>query len=518
MGSPADSENNSTPQNTSQNSPTLCMWLVASLAVAKLLIHLLTNGRYGYFRDELYYLDAARHLDWGYVDFAPLVAAYARVGLALGGSFRAIRLISAVAGAATVAATMIVTQQLGGRRFAQGLAGLAIVCAPIYLAFGNLLSMNPMEPLLWTTCLAILIHFLKSGDSRWWIGFGFVAGIALENKHSTAFFGIAVIAAMLLTEHRREFRKPWIWLGGAAALAIFLPNLIWEVAHHFPTLEDLENVRRSGKNVVLGPLQFVLQQILIVGPAQLPLWVAGLVSFFRDAQLRILGWTFTAFFLVMYFEHAKGYYLAGIYPMLLAGGAVAFERWFGGRVWPRAVAALVVALAAVPIAFLVLPILSPERYVAYERFLHAGVPKTEVHHESVWPQMFADQIGWEQLVQEVATIYWSLDPAERARTGIYASNYGEAGAIDLFGPRFGLPKAICAHQNYYYWGPPDFHGSTLIVLQGDRESLESLFQSVKVAGVHYNAYGMGEENHAIYLCRGPTFTFVQIWPQLKHWN
>jgi Dolichyl-phosphate-mannose-protein mannosyltransferase len=498
-------------------------WFVILVGI-KLLIHLALGGRYGYFRDELYYLAAGRHLAWGYVDFAPLVAVYAKIGLLLGGSLHAIRLIPALAGAGVVALAIILASELGGGRFAQGLAGLAALVSPAVLAIDNFLSMNAVEPVLWMGAVAVLIRFLKTGNSRLWLWFGVLAGLGLMNKHSAAFFGLAVAVALLLTEHRRELLKPWIWLGGAIALVIFLPNILWQMSHHFPTLEDLENVRRSGKNIVLGPVDFVWQQIFLLHPVLFPLWLAGLVSFLRRRWTRLLGWTYVVFFLVMFAMHAKHYYLFPIYPMLFAGGAVAMERFFSksawtrDRLWPKAAVIAVIVLAASVVDVFMLPIFPPEQYIRYSGFLHLSQMKSEVHHKSSWPQMFADQFGWEELVAEVAKIYNSLAPEERARTAIFANNYGEAGAVDLFGPKYGLPPAICAHQNYFYWGPPAFDGDTVIILQGTREDLEDYFQSVEEAGTHANPYGMAEEDRPIYLCRGPKFKFVEVWTRLKHWN
>jgi hypothetical protein len=230
-----------------------------------------------------------------------------------------------------------------------------------------------------------------------------------------------------------------------------------------------------------------------------------------------------ALFAIMMAMHGKDYYLFPIYPMVFAGGAVALERWLNHRRRSTAKALryaipIMAVLLTLPVAPLQLPILSPPRYVAYSQWLGIKQQKTEVHMQSVWPQTFADQIGWEQLTQEVARIYHSLSPEEQAHTGIRASNYGEAGAIDFFGPRYGLPKAICAHQNHFFWGPPTVTPQTIIYLQADPESLKHNCTSVQQAGIHYNQYGMGEENEPIYVCRGPKFTFAQMWPMLKHWN
>ncbi len=307
----------------------LSVGVLVALVAAKLAVHLPLLGRYGYFRDELYFLDCARHLDWGYVDHAPLVAVYAKVALLLGGSLPALRLIPALAGAALVALAVLLARELGGGRVAQAAAGGAVLVSPIYLMLGSVMTMNAFEPLFWMGAAWVLLRLVRTGDSRLWLAFGALVGLGLENKHSTLFFGIAVAAAVVLTPLRRELAKPWIWLGAAVALLLFAPNLIWQWQHAFPTLEDLRNVRESGKNVELGPLAFVVQQILMVHPVLLPLWTAGLAHLLagRGRAFRALGVVYLVLLGIFMALHGKSYYLAPAYPMLFAAGGVAFEAW-----------------------------------------------------------------------------------------------------------------------------------------------------------------------------------------------
>jgi hypothetical protein len=503
--------------------PALALDVMLAMAGLKFLAHAALSGRYGYFRDELYYIDLARHLAPGYVDCAPLIAFYTRFALLLGGSLHPLRILPALAGAGTVALAMYIAWELGGGRFAQFFAGLCVLLNPGRLMLDSLLTMNSFEPLYWMGCIAILVRIMQTGNSRLWPWFGLLAGLGLENKHSTAFFGAAIVAGLVLSEHRREFLKPWIWLAGAIAVLVFSPNLVWQIRHHFPTFEDLNNVRKAHKDVLLSPPAFVLQQVLANHPVLFPLWLAGLVSFLRRRSMRVLGYTFLVFFLTMMVMHGKDYYLFPIYPMMFAGGAVAFEAWLDKRPQSTALALryatpLLVILLSLPILPLQLPILDPPQYVAYVQRLGIKQSKTENNHQSLWPQAFADQIGWEQLTQEVARIYGALPPRERANAGIRASNYGEAGAIDFLGPKYGLPRAICAHQNHFYWGPPKITPQTIIYLQADPEGLRKNCAVVEQAGTHFALYGMGEENQPIYVCRGPRFTFAEMWPALKHWN
>jgi hypothetical protein len=501
------------------------------LCAAKLLLHIFTSVRhYGYFRDELYYLDMARHLDWGYVDAAPLIAVYAKIALWMGGSLAALRILPALAGAALVALSILIARELGGGRYAQFLAGVCLLVCPAVLLADSLLTMNAFEPLFWMGCMWVVARILRTGDSRLWLWFGVLAGLGLENKHSTLSFGFSVTVALLLTQHRREFATKWIWIAGAIAFAIFLPNLIWQIRHHFPTLEDLENVRREGKNVVLGPIAFVKEQIIDMHPILLPVWLAGLIWFLRERRWRVLGLTFVVFFVLMEVAHAKNYYVFPIYPMLFAGGAVVIERaldhiferrlanrsgWV--RTASRAAIVAVIVLAALPAVPMATWILPPERLLAYQNALGFKPSKAEVHHESLLPQPIADQFGWPEMAREVAAIYNSLPPEDRAQTGIWASNYGEAGAINEFGPQYGLPQAYSRHQNHWYWGPPPQVYKNLIVIQWSLDDMRDNCTSFQ-AFDHYQRFGMGEENHPIYLCRGVEFDIQKIWRHSHHWN
>jgi hypothetical protein len=521
----ADSENPE-PNTGLPPLPTLSKPVLAAAVVLKVLIHIPGLFRYGYFRDELYFLDCARHLDWGYVDCAPLVAVYAKIALLLGGSLPALRILPLLAGAAMVVLTILITRQLGGGAFAQALAGLGIIIAPVHLMLDSILSMNAFEPLFWMGCVLILIRIIRGGDPRLWILFGVLAGLGLENKHSTLFFGAAVAVAVAATPLRRDLGRPWIWLGAAVALAIFLPSLIWQWQNGFPTIEDLQNVRATGKNVALAPIPFLLEQTLMMHPANLPVWLAGLWFLLvgRGRAFRALGVIYVSLLVILMMLHAKDYYLAPAYPMLLAAGGVAIEMWstnisgVRARIAARAaIAGWFVVLGAIfaPIA---LPLLSPADHVAYQGKLGLALSKTEVAHVGPLPQLWGDQFGWPELVEEVAEIYWALPEEERSRTGIFASNYGEAGAINLFGPEHGLAPAICAHQTHSMWGPGDFAGDQLIWLQWSAESLERICGSVELAGEHSHQWGMAEENRPIYLCRKLYPPLHELWPRLRHWN
>jgi hypothetical protein len=498
--------------------------LIILLSAVALLVHLLTNGRYGYFRDELYYIACGRHLAFGYVDQPPLSILLLRLSEAfLGDSLFAIRLLPAMAGAATVALTGAIARELGGRAWAIALACAASLCALFNLAVGNFFSMNAFEPLLWMGCVYLFVRITNGGSPMLWLWMGALLGLSLENKHSTVFFAAGIFLALLLTPERRHFAEKWIWLGGLIAFAIALPNILWQAWHHWPTYELLNNIAHSDKNVAVNPVQFIAQQVILMNPATLPLWIAGLLWLFgsRDGQLyRALGIIYLvtlAEFLVL---HGKSYYLAPAYPMLFAAGGVAVERVFAARLkWLKPVLLGSIFLTGALCAPLALPILPPAKLVAYMQAIHLEPPRTETSHTAALPQLFADQFGWEQMAGSVAHVYHHLQPEDRKRTAIFCQNYGEAGAIDFFGPKLGLPPAISGHQNYFLWGPRDWTGEAALVLDTRDDDEREQFATVEDLGqIVSSPWAMPFERRThIYFCRDLKTSLQEFWPRIKKW-
>jgi hypothetical protein len=497
-------------------------WALAALAV---LAQMLTNGRYGYFRDELYYLAASDHLAVGYVDFAPLIAWLAHASRAVfGDSLHAIRLLPALAFGAEVVLTGFITRQLGGKGWAILLASGSVLLAPVILGNGTRLSMNPLEPLFWMGCIYFLLLAINRQQPKLLLWCGVLLGIGLENKHSTVFFLSAIVVGLLATPQRRLLTSKWFWIAAAIAFAIAIPNVVWEYQHHFPTLEDLRNVKAIHKNVELPPLPFIGQQLLVLAPVSALVWIAGLgfLLFHREGKrYRFLGVTYLVFLAVMMALKGKDYYLAPIYPMLYAAGGVFWEELIEPRPrlrWLRValpVTVFVLGLAAVP---LVLPVLPPAKVVPYMNALGIKMPRTETHMRSLLPQHFADEFGWPEMVQTVAGVYNSLSPEERAKTAILAHNYGGAGAIDFFGPHYGLPKAISPHQNYYYWRPRQYTGESVILLEWDLEDAERRCGSVDQGPTVAPYYGMEWEHYTILICHNFKPPLTEAWPQLKRWD
>ena len=304
--------------------------VVLYIAGAVLLLQLATANRYGYFGDEMYHMACGEHMAWGYVDQPPLIAVFAWLTRHLfGTSVFAIRLFPAFASFALVWLTGLLARELGGGRFAQGLAALCSACAGVYLILGHLFTMNVFEPLLWMGCAYVVIRIVKTGNQKLWLWFGVLAGIGLENKYSMGVFGFAVVVGLLLTKERKAFASPWIWVAGVIAFLIFLPNLLWNVQHHWPFLELMRNIRASGRDTVFTPLGYIVAQINLMTPVTFPVWLLGATYFFfwkTGKPFRVLGWTFVTVLAVFIVSHGKDYYAAPVFPMVFAGGAIAWEQ------------------------------------------------------------------------------------------------------------------------------------------------------------------------------------------------
>jgi dolichyl-phosphate-mannose-protein mannosyltransferase len=498
--------------------------LIVLFSAAALLVHVLTNGRYGYFRDELYYIACGQHLAFGYVDQPPLSILLLRLSEALlGSSLFAIRFLPALAGAATVAITGLIARELGGRAWAIGLACAGTLCALFNLAVGNFFSMNAFEPLFWMGCVYLLVRIMNGGSSILWLWFGVLLGVGLENKHSTAFFGAGIFIALLLTPERRHFAAKWIWLGGLLAFAVALPNILWQAQHHWPTYELLTNIAHSDKNVALGPAQFIVQQFVFMNPGTLPLWLAGLCWVFgsRDGRRYMaLGIAYVVILAEFIILHGKSYYLAPAYPMLFAAGGVAVERVFANPLrWIKPGLLVLLIASGALLAPMVVPILPPGKLVAYMRAIRLQPPRTETSHTAPLPQIFADQFGWQEMVASVGHVYNHLRPEDKKRAAIFCQNYGEAGAIDFFGPKFGLPPAISGHQNYFLWGPHDWTGEVALVLDTRDDNEREQFTSVEDLGqIVSSPWAMPFERRThIYLCHDLKGNVQDVWPQLKKW-
>jgi hypothetical protein len=346
-----------------------------------------------------------------------------------------------------------------------------------------------------------------------------LAGVGLETKHSMLIFGFALVAGLLLTPQRKHLFNRWFVLAGLLAFLLFLPNLLWNVQHHFPFLELQENIRRDGRNVSLSLGSFFGQEFLAMLPLSAPIWIAGLWGLLRGPYRALaFAWGMTA--AIVFAMNPRVYYLFPAFPMLFAAGSVQFESWLARPrlAWIKpAYCALMVLMGAL-LAPTLLPILPPETYIRYARATDLEPPRIETHRLGPLPQLFADQFGWEDMAAAVARVYYSLAAEIRPRTAIFGQNYGQAGAIDLFGPRYGLPPAISGHQNYFLWGPGGATGESMIVMEGRQEDLERKFASVRKVAQVGHPYAMPYEHFDIFYCQGLKGSLAEAWPKVKNWH
>ncbi len=497
---------------------------VLGAAILCFLLHLYSLFHYGYFVDELYYLDCANHLDWGYVDQPPLIGLIAwLIRHTLGDSLPAIRIFPALAGVAAVVMAGLVARELGGRRFAQGLAAVSVAIAPGLLTLNYLFTMNAFEPLFWTGCALLAIRIVKTGSARLWLWFGVLAGFGLQNKYSMAIYGFGLVAGLLLTAQRRLLWNRWFFIAGGLAFLIFLPNLVWNLQHGFPFLELQANIRASGRNVPMPPLEFFTQQVITILPLNAPIWLAGLWFFFIRPQgkpYRALGWAFLIVAAVIMRFNPRVYYLYPAFPAMLAAGAVAFESWGTRPIWRWAKLgyAGLTALFGIVVAPTTVPLMPPETYIRYSAAIGIQQPRIETHKLGPLPQIFADQFGWREMAAAVAKAYDSVPPDVRPRTAIFTQNYGQAGAINLYRREFALPEAIGGHQSHFLWGPRHYTGESMIVLGDRKERLETYFAEVIPAGRVEHPYSMPYQHFDIYYCRGLKQPLKDLWPQLKKWS
>jgi hypothetical protein len=494
--------------------------ILCYLALLTVLVHFLSNGGYGYFRDELYYLACGEHLAWGFVDHPPFVAFMATVTRhLLGDSLFALRFFPAICGGLIVLLTGLTARELGGGRYAQSLAAVAVMVAPVYLAIDNFFSMNCFDEVFWALGGYIVVRILKQGDPRLWLLFGLVAGLGLLNKYSMGFLGLGIVVGLLLTPARKQLASKWPWLGAALAFAIFSPHLLWEIRHGFPTLEFIRQAPLPH-----APLQFITGSILEMHPLTMPIWLAGL-AFFLHAQagrpFRLFGWVYLSLLALFLLNRSRPYYLSPAYLFLFAGGAVAIEAFIRLRKWNGLKPASFVLLLAgsAPVVPFALPILPLEDFLKYQKAI-GFVPGSEEKDEPAkMPEQYEDMLGWENMVATVAQVYNSLSPEEKEKCVIGASNYGEAGAIDFFGKKYGLPPAISNHNSYWIWGPGTKPGEVTIAVGGERETYLRMYGEVRCAARAVSKYSRPlEEDVPIYLCRRPKMTLQQAWPQLKYFN
>jgi 4-amino-4-deoxy-L-arabinose transferase-like glycosyltransferase len=500
----------------------------AVLALACFALHALANGRYGFFRDELYFIVCGDRPDWGYVDQPALVPILASRAHALFGDVLwGFRLLPALVMTATVAGSAEFTRLVGGGRFAQGLAGLCVLLAPILLLMGVIFYTDMFQALTWLGLAWALVRLEQTRDQRWWLVFGAIAGFSLNTKYLIAFFAAGLALGLLAAPRLLlgALRRPWLYLGALLAGAMILPNLLWQQAHGWPFLE-LGKAGMDGKNLALSPSGFLLQQAIYSGPWAVPVWACGLWACLVRPKLavaRAFAIAWLALMVMFQVLHGKPYYPSAIYPVLLAFGAQRIEAWMAapqgrGAALRGACLGAVVLLGLLAAPF-TLPILPVEAFVRYQKAI-GFMPNTGEHTRvAVLPQYYADMFGWPEMAARVAAVYRSLPPQDRTRAVFYGDNYGEAAAIDVFGPRLGLPPAISGHNQYFLWGPRGHDGSVMIITGGRPQHYADLFGRFDVVGRIDHPYARPlETGRPIYVLRGMKQPLGAAWPTVKHYE
>jgi Dolichyl-phosphate-mannose-protein mannosyltransferase len=497
----------------------------AMLAGLKLLLHLVVNATspYGFHRDEFLYLAMGRHLKlWG-MDFPPAIALVAETTRwLLRDSLTSIRLPAALAGTAVLVLAALIARELGGGRGAQGLAALAVFASPLFLRASNLFQPVVLDQLTWTVALFALARICRIEAPRWWILLGVALGLGLLTKFSALFLGLAILLAILSTEWRRALLGPWPWIAAALALAIGSPSLVGQIRLDFPVLGQMADLRTTQLERVT-PLEFVLGQLLW-GPATV-LALAGLVALLASERLRgfrVVGWSCLWVILILLLLQGKAYYAGPTHPALFAAGAVTLQGIQARPLGPLlrwGTALLVVAYGALLLPFGV-PVLPPETMASYARGIGATAAlRTNTGELGRLPQDYADMLGWEAQAKAMARVYRELPPDQRQQAVLLAGNYGEAGALDFFGPRYGLPGAVSPAGSYWFFGPGSRPGDVALTIGIEREDLERFFDSVAPAARLREPWAVSEEQDlTIFLATRPRLTLQQVWPTLAGRN
>jgi 4-amino-4-deoxy-L-arabinose transferase-like glycosyltransferase len=487
------------------------------LAAARLVLHIATNGRYGFHRDELQTLDDARHLDWGFVAYPPITPLIGRIELILfGTSLIGFRVFSAIAVSIIMVLAGLIAKELGGTRHVQVLAAVAAGIAPVSLVQGAVFQYVSFDYLWGVTATYLVVRLLKSEDPRWWVPIGAVLGLGMETRYTMGFLALGIVGAVLLTPARRFLRSGWLWIGVAVSILIFLPNLIWQMQHHFISLEFLSHLH--ARDLQQGRYNgfFGEQLWLCVNFVTAPLALLGLWFYFvrqEGRRYRFLGWTFAVTFALFALAGSRSYYTAPLYPMLIAGGSVLFGDLLGKLSPTWSCFAYGAQWTAIPIGG-----------VAFVLFVTPVAPigsglwriTSKMHDQ------FREEIGWPDLAASVANVYRSLSAEERERTGILTGNYGEAGALNLYGPALGLPHAMSLTNSFWYRGYDPRLPQTVILTGFGLEEGRKLFESCVVAAKNTNPFGVENEESRdhpdILLCRNLRVPWPEYWARSRRFG
>jgi len=485
-------------------------WALMGIAGAVVLLHLLTNGRYGFHRDELQVLSDAHHLDWGFVPYPPFTPLMERIGLSIFGlSLVGLRLFSVIANATAIIFTGLMARELGGGRLAQLTAALSVALSPLPLFEGTEFQYTTFDYLWWVLIAYFVIRLLKTEDPRWWLAIGAAIGIGFETKYTMAFYASGIAGGVLLTRARRYLVSPWLWGGVALALLIFLPNLIWQVKHGFISLHFLQHIHKRDVGEGRADGYWRDQFMICTNPVTALLWIPGLVGFLRNSRYRMLAWMYLIPLVLYAVGKGRGYYLGAAYPMLMAMGAVLAERWLASMSpWPRRIVefsffTLLIAGGAY-ICTVVIPLASSGPLRSFALKNNGDL---------------REEIGWDELVKTVAGIRDSLPPEQRGDVGVVVGNYGEQGAIEILGTAYRLPPPISGTNSAWLRGYPEPPPATLIVIGHGEEYVNRMFTSCRLAGHNGNSLGVKNEESKdhpnIFVCGPPRLSWPEFWDEYQ---
>lgn len=500
----------------------------AAVAVAAFIAHLSTSARYGYFRDELYFIACSKHLAWGYVDQPPLVAVAAWLSSPFAYALPALRLLPILAAALTVWFAAKLAREFGGGTFAQAFAAWAAFLLPAFLLLGNTLTTTSFEPLSWTLLVYALVRLTRTRDGRYWLAAAAALSFGMYGKYSMLLLAASLGIGLLATKERRLFVTPWFAAGVAFAALVLWPNIAWQATQQWPFAHVVQgdfanrHAFQTGltleyTNLAQNAGAFLLEQLLYTNPIAVPIWLAGAVvlAFSRPFEpFRFIAIAFAALLVLAIWLEAKGYYIIGIYATLLAAGSVALERAVFAPKSRAAVTAVFIALT-LPFVPLSLPVLPVDAFIRYTAMLHLtggnGTPARLIQ------PLYAEEFGWDELAQRVSSVYDAIPAPVRARTAVFADTYGDAGALDFYGPRYGLPPVISTQNTYYLWGTHGYDGKTLILVGATRTGLfRKLYRTVRLVATYGNPYKWVVEGPTpIYLCTDPVAPLSRLWPDLK---
>jgi hypothetical protein len=483
------------------------------LAAATVLAQLLFGGRYGFHRDELATLDDARHLAWGYIAYPPITPFFGRLSLTLfGTSVSGFRFFAAVAQAVAVVVTGLMARELGGGRGAQLVAAAAAV--PFCLVSGALMQYVAFDYLFWVLAAYFVIRLLRSEDPRWWVAIGCCIGLGMMTKYTMGLFALGIVAGVLLTDTRRLLASRWLWLGVALSVLVFVPNILWQIQHHFISADFLKHIHE--RDVRIGRTQDFLPAQLKLTLLALPLVLAGLYFYLisgAGGRFRMLGWMYVVPLVLFIVAKGRWYYIAPAYPMLYAAGCVWGDQRLRSlsRGWAAGVRALTWTALAADV-LLVAAISIPPASVNSALWKFASKNNGDL----------LEELGWPELTQAVAQIRDSLPEPDRAHLGILAGNYGEAGALNLYGPQYRLPTAISGINSFWQRGYGDPPPETLIVVGISHGFLERNFASCELAGHMPNPHGIKNEETSdhpdIYVCRGLRQSWPEFWKDFQYYG